>query len=123
MQPFYIDKIKPDKWGLSNSNKKLKAQSAREVVIYNGTADDFLERKKRIIDGTEYLVVKDYREQKWEMARIDYDNHTSNTRKKLAFRTNYLNEINNIVSDPDEVWLDRDHNSILEKNLTSTTII
>ena len=105
----YMDKIKPDKWGLDNSIKKLQQQATEVSKKYEGTAEEFWNANKKIIDGKEYLVLEDYNGRKWRMNKDDFDNHTTNTVKKRAFRTEYLNNIFEVAKNPDEVWLGQEY--------------
>lgn len=105
----YMDKVKPDKWGLENSVKKLQHQAAETAVKYEGTADEFWNTHKQIINGKEYLVVEDYNGRKWKMERDDFDTHTTDKKKKRAYRAEYLPNIFEIAKNPDEVWLGREN--------------
>ena len=104
----YMDKVKPDKWGLSNSMKQLQKDSGIEINTYTGTAKEYWEAHKTVIDGKEYLVVEDYLGRKWRMDRKTYDIHSTDIWKNRAERVEFLNEIASIAMDPDEVWLGRD---------------
>ena len=74
---------------------------------YNGTPDQFWDAHKQVIDGREYLVVKDYNGREWRMDREAFDEHTTNRRKKRAYRVGLLDNIFDIALNPDEVWLGR----------------
>ena len=56
-----------DQWGLENSIKKLQQQATETAAVYNGTAEEFWEAHKQLIDGREFLVVKDYNGREWKM--------------------------------------------------------
>lgn len=43
------------------------------------------------------------------MGKSDYDAHTSNKRKKREFRTTFLSCIQDIMADPDELWLGQEY--------------
>ena len=107
MAASYMDKVKPDKWGLEPSVKKLQQQATETALQYNGTPDEFWDAHKQVIDGREYLIVKDYNGREWRIEHKDYDIHTSNKLKKRAFRVKYLDNIFDIALNPDEVWLGR----------------
>ncbi len=113
----YMDKIKPDKWGLDNSIKKLQQQAQTSTTKYEGTAEEFWNANKVSIDGKEYLVLEDYNGRKWRMDKDDFDKHTSNTVKKRAFRTEYLNNIFEVAKNPDEVWLGQDNSNMQLKDM------
>lgn len=104
----YMDKVKPDKWGLDNSVKKLVTQAAAELKPYTGTADDWWKANAIAVDGKELLAIKDYNGRTWYMDKKDFITHTTDNVKKRAFRTKYLNDVHRVVSEPDEVWLGRD---------------
>lgn len=113
----YMEKVKPDKWGLENSIKKLQQQAAETASVYTGTAEDFWESHKQVVDGKEYLVVKDYNGREWRMDKLAYDVHTTDNLKKRAFRTSYLSNIFDIASNPDEIWLGRDTRNNQQKDM------
>lgn len=104
----YMDKVKPDKWGLENSIGKLQKQAKETSKMFNGTPDEFWNANRQNIDGREYLVVKDYNGREWRMDRKSFDEHTSDRKKKRAFRTKSLANLFDVVKNPDEVWLGRD---------------
>ena len=64
-----------DQWGLENSIKKLQQQATETAAVYNGTAEEFWEAHKQLIDGREFLVVKDYNGREWKMDRKTFDIH------------------------------------------------
>lgn len=105
----YMDKVKPDKWGLQNSIGKLQEQAGGPAKVFNGTPDEFWNNNKQSIDGREYFVVKDYNGRQWRMDRKSFDEHTSDRKKKRAFRTKSLANIIDVAKNPDEVWLGQDH--------------
>ncbi len=113
----YMDKIKPDKWGLENSIKKCQQQAQTSTTKYEGTTEEFWLANKQLIDGKEYLVLEDYNGRKWRMNKDDFDNHTTNTVKKRAFRTEYLNNIFEVAKNPDEVWLGQDNSNMQLKDM------
>ena len=113
----YMDKVKPDKWGLENSIKKLQQQAEGEALRYEGTAEEFWNAHKQTIDGKEYLVVEDYNGREWKMDRDAFDTHTTDKVKKRAFRTEYLPNIFEIAKNPDEVWLGRDVRNTNQKDM------
>ena len=108
----YMDKVRPGQWGLENSIKKLQQQATETAAVYNGTAEEFWEAHKQLVDGKEFLVVKDYNGREWKMDRRIFDAHTSNIIKKRAFRTKYLDNIFDVAQHPDEVWLGRTSDDI-----------
>ena len=65
-----------------------------------------------MIDGREYLVVKDYNGREWRMDREAFDEHTTNRRKNRAYRTVLLENVSNVTLHPDEVWLGRTNEDI-----------
>ena len=65
-----------------------------------------------MIDGREYLVVKDYNGREWRMDREAFDEHTTNKRKNRAYRTVLLENVFNVTLHPDEVWLGRTNEDI-----------
>lgn len=113
----YMDKVKPDKWGLSNSMKQLQKDSGIEIITYTGTAEEYWEAHKTVIDGKEYLVLEDYLGRKWRMDKKGFIAHSTGSH---AARIQFLNEINDIAMNPDEVWLGRDHANIQSDDMKLT---
>ena len=109
MAASYMEKVKPDKWGLEPSVKKLQRQASQTALQYSGTPDQFWDAHKQVIDGREYLVVKDYDGREWKMSRKAYDIHTSDNVKKRAFRLKHLPNVFEVASQPDEVWLGQEY--------------
>ena len=105
----YMDRVKPDRWGLEPSVKKLQQQATEAALQYNGTPDEFWEAHKQVIDGREYLVVKDYNGREWRMDREAYVIHTTDNLKKRAFRLKHLPNVFEVASQPDEVWLGQEY--------------
>ena len=103
----YMDKVRPDQWGLENSIKKLQQQATETAAVYNGTAEEFWEAHKQLIDGREFLVVKDYNGREWKMDRESFDTHTTNKRRRRAYRIGLLDNVFDIALNPNEVWLGR----------------
>lgn len=103
----YMDRVKPDRWGLEPSVRKLQQQAAETASVYAGTPEEFWEAHKQVIGGREYLVVKDYNGREWRMDRKTFDIHTTNKTKKRAYRVELLENIFNVAQNPDEVWLGR----------------
>ena len=103
----HMDKVKPDKWGLENSIKKLQQQAESYAKEYEHTAEEFWNAHKQTIEGRDYLVLEDYNGRKWKMDKSGFDIHTSNKKKKRAFRTKYLSKIFEVAQSPNEVWLGR----------------
>lgn len=116
----YMDKVKPDKWGLSNSMKQLQKDSGIETNTYTGTAEEYWEAHKTVIDGKEYLVIEDYLGRKWRMDKKGFIAHSTNSH---IDRIKFLNEIQDIALNPDEVWLGRDHANKQSKDMRLTNYI
>lgn len=104
-----MSRISPAQWGVERSLKKRMETAPEAPAKYEGTADDWWKARAVNIDGTELLPVTDYQDRTWYMPRRDYDAHTTDTKKSRAFRKGYLNRIDEILSDPDEVWLTHEH--------------
>ena len=51
------------------------------------------------------LPIKDYAGRTWYMSKKDFDNHSTDKKKKRAFRVGYISCIEEATSEPDEVWL------------------
>ncbi|MCR5191361.1 MAG: hypothetical protein K6C07_08165, partial [Bacteroidales bacterium] len=103
----YMDKVSPEDWEIIADREILQKKSGTAFTKYEGTADAYWEEHKTVINKTEYLVLEDYLGRKWGMDRVAFNIHTTNKRKHRATRVDYLNEIQNIVMNPDEVWLHR----------------
>ena len=100
-----MGEVAPATWGVDSSFKKLINGDRPELKKYEGDADTYWNARCVEIKGQKLLPVQDYAGRTWYMNRKDYDFHTSNKKKKRAFRTAYLSCIDEIMRDPDEVWL------------------
>jgi glucosamine 6-phosphate synthetase-like amidotransferase/phosphosugar isomerase protein len=96
---------------LNNSLKQLKSDATEELKPYTGTAQEWWDKNKTIIDNKEYLFIEDYNNRKWKMNKKDFDIHTIKKKKKREYRTNFLDTIFDVAKNPDEVWLNRDINN------------
>ena len=117
MAASYMEKVKPDRWGVEPSVKKLQQQATETALQYTGTPDQFWDAHKQVIDDREYLVVKDYNGREWRMEPDAFNEHTSDRLKKRAFRTKYLDCIFDVAMNPDEVWLGRDPRNKQQKDM------
>lgn len=104
-----LEKIPLNTWGVEPSLKKLIKESAIPMPVYEGDASAWWNDHCRVVDGRERLPVVDRKGRTWIMDRADYDAHTSNKRKRREFRTSYLSCIQEIMNDPDEVWLGQEY--------------
>ena len=105
MAARYMDKIPPAGWGAEPSFKKLTGEKAPEFKEYGGTAESWWNDRKKVMDGKDVLPVTDYRGRNWYMEKKDYDIHTTDDKKSRGFRVKYLSCIDEVMADPDEVWL------------------
>ena len=105
MAARYMDKIPPAGWGAEPSFKKLTGEKAPEFKEYEGTAESWWNDRKKVMDGKDVLPVTDYRGRNWYMEKKDYDIHTTDDKKSRGFRVKYLSCIDEVMADPDEVWL------------------
>lgn len=102
-----LEKVPTAQWGVEQAWRKLTGENRPAVPTYTGTADQYWASRAKQVDGEERLTVTDYDGRQWSMTRGDYDAHTTNKKKKRAFRVEYLNCIDEVIADPDEVWLSR----------------
>ena len=109
MAAKYMNRVSPSDWGLENSLKKLTRQNRPEIVPYTGTADEWWDTHALEVDGKLVLPVRDRVGRTWYMKRKDYDVHTTNVKKSREYRKEFLNCIDEILSDPDEVWLSNEY--------------
>ena len=109
MAAKYMNRVKPSDWGLEPSLKKLTGKGRPDLVPYSGTADAWWDGHSVIVEGETVLQVKDRAGRTWYMKKSDYDIHTSDIKKKRAFRKDLLGCIDEVLSDPDEVWLSNEH--------------
>lgn len=104
-----LEKIPLNTWGIEPSLKKRIKESGFPMPVYEGDASAWWNDHCRIVDGVERLPMVDYKGRTWIMDRADYDAHTSNKRKKRGFRVGYLSCVQEIMNDPDEVWLGQEY--------------
>ncbi|WP_290170194.1 DUF935 family protein [uncultured Muribaculum sp.] len=100
-----MDKISPATWGAESSFKKLMGDSCPEFKPYTGTADDYWATHRTTVNGKEMLPVTDYAGRTWYMPQKDFINHSTDKKKKRAFRVGYISCITEATKTPDEVWL------------------
>ena len=109
MAAKYMNRLKPSDWGLENSMKKLVGSGRPDLIPYDGTAEAFWDAHSVTVDGERMLAVRDRSGRTWYMRKADYDVHTTDIRKKRAFRKDLLGCINEVLEDPDEVWLSNEY--------------
>lgn len=103
-----MEKVTPDDWGLKHSYKQLIRDAKQKVTRYEGKASDWWNLHKKIVENEEVLPIEDFNNRIWYMDRKSFDEHTTDTKKKRAFRTKYLDVINEVMKYPDEVWIGQD---------------
>lgn len=103
-------------WEIYPEIKQLQKKIEVSVNTYTGTAEEYWEEHKTVIDGKEYLVLEDYLGRKWRMDKKSFTEHTTNRRKNRATRVDYLSEIQTVTMNPDEVWLRRTDESFSNKS-------
>lgn len=108
----YMEKVKPVDWGLKHSYKQLIHDSTQKVTEYQGDAEQWWETHN--IDNM--LPVTDYNQRTWSMDKEKFDSHTTDKKKKRAFRSKYLNCLDEIMQEPDEVWLGADEEKRQQKD-------
>lgn len=103
-----MEKVTPDDWGLKHSYKQLIRDAKQKVTRYEGKASDWWNLHKKVVENEEVLPIEDFNNRIWYMDRKSFDEHTTDTKKKRAFRTKYLDVINEVMKYPDEVWIGQD---------------
>lgn len=103
-----MDKVTPDDWGLKHSYKQLVRDATKKVNWYEGKAADWWNLHKKVVESEEVLPIEDFSNRTWHMDKKSFDEHTTDTKKKRAFRTKYLDTINEVMKYPDEVWIGQD---------------
>lgn len=103
-----MDKVTPDDWGLKHSYKQLVRDATKKINWYEGKAADWWNLHKKVVESEEVLPIEDFSNRTWHMDKKSFDEHTTDTKKKRAFRTKYLDTINEVMKDPDEVWIGQD---------------
>lgn len=103
-----MDKVTPDGWGLKHSYKQLVRDATKKINWYEGKAADWWNLHKKVVESEEVLPIEDFSNRTWHMDKKSFDEHTTDTKKKRAFRTKYLDTINEVMKDPDEVWIGQD---------------
>ena len=110
-----IEQITPDEWGVEGSIDVLKEEAKKEVPKYKGSPEEWFDANKVIEAGMELLKVKDYVGRVWQMTKKAFTAHSTDTVKKRAFRTEFLNAIREVAASPDEVWLARERKDRINK--------
>lgn len=109
MAAKFLRKVTPTDWGLKHSYTQLTREAKNKMKEYKGAAEEWWKKQTHFfIEGKERIVVEDYAGRKAMMAKDKYDEHTQNKKKNRADRVKFLNCIDEVVKDPDEVWLGRD---------------
>lgn len=103
-----MEKVTPDDWGLKHFYKQLIRDAKQKVTRYEGKASDWWNLHKKVVENEEVLPIEDFNNRIWYMDRKSFDEHTTDTKKKRAFRTKYLDVINEVMKYPDEVWIGQD---------------
>lgn len=103
-----MDKVTPDDWGVKHSYKQLVRDATKKISWYEGKAADWWNLRKTIVENEEVLPVQDFNNRTWYMDKKSFDEHTTDTKKKRAFRTKFLDTISEVMKEPDEVWLNKD---------------
>lgn len=103
-----MDKVTPDDWGLKHSYKQLVRDATKKINWYEGKAADWWNLHKKVVGSEEVLPIEDFSNRTWHMDKKSFDEHTTDTKKKRAFRTKYLDTINEVMKYPDEVWIGQD---------------
>ena len=103
-----MDKVTPDDWGLKHSYKQLIRDATKKINWYEGKAADWWNLHKKVVESEEVLPIEDFSNRTWHMDKKSFDEHTTDTKKKRAFRTKYLETINEVMKYPDEVWIGQD---------------
>lgn len=103
-----MDKVTPDDWGLKHSYKQLVRDATKKINWYEGKAADWWNLHKKVVESEEVLPIEDFSNRTWHMDKKSFDEHTTDTKKKRAFRTKYLDTINEVMKEPDEVWIGQD---------------
>lgn len=103
-----MEKVTPDDWGLKHSYKQLIRDAKQKVTRYEGKASDWWNLHKKVVENEEVLPIEDFNNRIWYMDRKSFDEHTTDTKKKRAFRTKYLDVIDEVMKYPDEVWIGQD---------------
>lgn len=118
-----MDRVPLSLWGVNPSLKKRIAESDVSMPVYEGGATSWWKERAVVADGREVIAVTDYNGRQWIMNRRDYDAHTSNARKKREFRTSYLACLDELMGDPDELWLGREYKDRDGKEMELTNYI
>ena len=109
MASKYMNRVKPSDWGLEPSLKKLTNSGRPDLISYDGSAETFWDSHSVVMDGESLLQVRDRTGRTWYMKKKDYDVHTTDMKKSRGFRKEFLGCINEVLGDPDEVWLSNEY--------------
>ena len=64
-------------WEIYPEIKQLQKKIEVSVNTYTGTAEEYWEEHKTVIDGKEYLVLEDYLGRKWRMDKKGFIAHST----------------------------------------------
>lgn len=98
----FLKNIAPDKWGLTNSLKKIQTEATEEIDLFDGDVQEFWKSKGVQDENLNQILFDDYLNRKWILTEKVFNAQIA---KKGSNKVQYLNELETIVKSPSEVWL------------------
>src|SRR5690606_37020353 len=81
---------------------RAKQQAVIDTPLYAGDANDYFENLEVL---NNQKVIRDYHNRPLQVLKANFDAHTTNQRKKRAFRSGMITAMENSLQVPDEVWM------------------
>ena len=97
----YLNKLTPTSYGLPRNLNNCRNEDVN-INKYESSRDEWWNNNSRTGDIVEF---KDYNNRTLVLESKQFLSHTNPKNNKYAVRTQLLNEINNIINKPDEIWL------------------
>lgn len=101
----YLKNIAPDKWGLTNSLKKLQAESTAKIDLFDVNVNEYWISNSvplKSIGDIERISFDDYLNRKWILTEKAFN---AQVNEKGSNKAQYLNELESVIKSPSEVWL------------------
>lgn len=98
----YLNKLTPVSYGLQRNLINCQSKKTESMQTYAASRDGWWAKNAK---NTEIAEFKDKNNRTLVLEARQFLKHTNPKNNKYSQRANLLNEINNIIKHPDEVWL------------------